>query len=55
MAGLFDNNLQKAGSRYLDSQTRLNNFSLTIGIGSVIVIIVFGLKLAGALSGVLGS
>jgi hypothetical protein len=36
---MFNNDLQKAAAKYLDSKTRLNNFSLVISIGSILVIL----------------
>ena len=45
MAGLFNNKVQDSAARYLNSQTALNYFSLAVGVGSIIIVVIFGLKL----------
>jgi len=54
MGELFNENLQKAGARYLNSQTALNYFSLAVGVGSIIIVVIFGLRLVNLFSTTFG-
>lgn len=55
MPEYFNNDLQKSAKNYLDSKTRLNDFYLLVGIGSVVAILIYGPKLLAAIGEIMGS
>lgn len=51
---MFNDNLQKSASRFLDSETALNYLALVTGTAALITAVVVGLKAFGLIESVFG-